>query len=73
MIRLALYLLAAVLLLPAAIGLVDAWCYVMLGSTVSPIVWDSGRVAVAWLCAIIAIPVAGIATEVGAMDRSADE
>ena len=65
MIRLALYILAGALLLPAATGLVDAWCYIMLGETVSPVDWDPSRVATAWIFTILGIPVTGLASCAG--------
>ena len=65
MIRPALYILAGALLLPAAIGLVDAWCYIMLGETVSPVDWDFSRAATAWIFTFLGIPVTGIASYAG--------
>ena len=51
--RYALYALAAVLMVPAVVGLVDAWCWTLLGRTMSSVEWGEGRVWVAWMFAAI--------------------
>ncbi len=40
---------------PAALGIVDAWCYLMLGAQVSSVEWNSTTVPIAWVMALLGV------------------
>ena len=47
-------------LVPFVIGFIDAWTWLVLGSKLSHIEWDFGRVWLAWAFLIPAIGLAGV-------------
>lgn len=57
----ALLIAAAVCLTPAAVGLVDAWAWTLLGVQVTPIPWEGMRANVAIGLAMLGLSLAALA------------
>jgi len=53
--RFLLFALGAFLAMPAAVGLLDAWCYTLLGAQATGLDWTGGRSVVAYLFGAVSI------------------
>lgn len=53
--RFLLLALSAFFALPAAVGIVDAWCYTLLGAQATGLDWTGGRAVTAYLSAAVTI------------------